>query len=335
MEDILRKMPKVELHVHLEGSIRPETLLTLAKRNEVALPASSVEELRKWYRFTDFRHFVDVYVASTKCIRTEDDVELIAYEFLRGQAEQNVLHSEVTFTIETVQRYCGIPWERQLLAVQRAADRAREEHGVTMELILDIVRELPPEVGEKVVDWAIAWKDRGVCAVGLSGDERKASPEVHANAFRRAREAGMPIATHAGETSGPESIWSCLDDLGANRIGHGVRCLEDDALVERLLADQTPLEVCPTSNVKLCVADSIEDHPIQAMITRGLNVSVNSDDPPIFDTTLTNEWIECGKAFDWNREQVQKLSFAALDASFCSEGRRSEIKAAFRDFWNS
>lgn len=328
LDGFIEAMPKVEIHVHLEGSIRPETLLKLSKRNNVSLPADSVEGLRDWYVFQNFDHFVDVYVASTKCIRTADDVELIAYEFLQGQAEQNILHSEVTYTAETIERYCGISWPDQFAAINRARARAQEELGVTMELILDIVREVSPETGLKVAEWAIGGMGKGVCALGLSGRELGFDPAVHEEAFKRAKAAGLPIATHAGETDGPQSIWSCLDSLGADRIGHGVRCLEDDALLDVLKARQIPLEVCPTSNVKLCVAQSIEHHPIQAMLTRGLNVSVNSDDPPIFNTTLTEEFKRCAAAFDWTEADLARLGSAAIDASFCSPERKATLRAA-------
>lgn len=324
-------MPKVELHVHLEGSIRPETLLKLAKRNSVSLPADTIEGLREWYRFRDFNHFVQIYIAGSKCIKTPDDIELIAREFVDGQVEQNILHTEVTYTAETIQRHCGIPWSEQWAALKSAREYAHNK-GVTLNYILDIVREVPPEVGLQIANWAISAQHEGVCALGLTGVEADTPAAVHQEAFKRAKEAGLNIATHAGETSGPQSIWDCLELLGADRIGHGIRCLEDDALVDELVGRQTHIEVCPSSNVFLGLASSIESHPINAMLTRGLNIGVNSDDPPMFNTTVTQEWDKCVAAFGWTDEQVLDIQHNTIQAAFVSDSRKHELATATRAF---
>ncbi len=251
LETWIRKMPKVELHVHLEGSVRPETLLMLAKRHHIQLPASTVEELRAWYAFTDFDHFIEVYLAISGCLRTPDDMELIAREFLAGQAAQNILYSEVTWTPLNQYHTSGMGFEDQLAAINRARAWAEKELNVRMGLVIDIPRGVPVAEGELAADWAIQAKNYGVVAFGLGGPEIGNPPEVYTHAFARTRAAGLPGVPHAGETVGPASMWGALNALQAVRIGHGIHCLEDPALVAELRARQVPLEVCPTSNVCL------------------------------------------------------------------------------------
>jgi adenosine deaminase len=331
-DEFVAQMPKVELHVHLEGSIRPETLLKLAKRNGVALPADTVEGLREWYTFRDFNHFVEIYVAASKCIQSPDDIELIAREFVDGQAAQNILHSEVTYTAETIQRHAGIPWRDQLAALQRARQYAHTI-GLSLEFVIDIVREEHADVGLQVADWAIDAMGACVCALGLSGVEKDTPAARHEQAFRNAKDAGLKITTHAGETSGPGSIWDCLLALGADRIGHGIRCLEDATLVQELRNHAIPLEVCPSSNVCLGAAISIEEHPIQNMLAEGLTISVNSDDPPMFNTTLTQEWGKCVEAFGWSKPQMLEIQLQTIQSSFASLERKDEIEAATREYF--
>src|ERR1044072_5852677 len=199
LSEFIAQMPKVELHVHLEGSIRPETLLKLAQKNGVSLPADTVDGLHDWYRFRNFNHFVDIYVAASKCIRTPDDIELIAREFVDGQVAQNVMHSEVTYTAETIERHCGISWSDQLRAL-RAAETYASSLGASLVWVIDIVREVSAETGLRVADWAI---EAGT-ALGLSGVEKDTPADRHKEAFRRAKNAGLKIATHAGETGGAQ-----------------------------------------------------------------------------------------------------------------------------------
>ncbi|CAN5511720.1 adenosine deaminase [soil metagenome] len=327
----VRAMPKVELHVHLEGSIRPETLLQLAKRNGITLPADSVEGLRGWYVFRDFPHFVEVYVAVSKCIRTADDLGLIAREFLKGQAEQNVLHSELTYTASTIEKYAGVPWSEQAEALRGALAFGREELGVSCKIILDIVRGDPPERGEEVARWAVEAKDI-VGALGLSGEERLEGPEAYAAAIKIAKDGGLAFIPHAGETVGPESIRRCLpyDPL---RIGHGVRAVEDGTLVARLRALGIPLEVCPSSNVCLDVYPSLESHPLPRLLDGGCLVTINSDDPPMFDTSITDEWLRCAEAFDLTPDILYSLTLNAVNASLLTSDEKGKLRKRVQAEW--
>jgi aminodeoxyfutalosine deaminase len=327
LAEAIRRIPKVELHVHLEGSIRPETLLKLARRHDVALPAADIDGLRRFYKFTSFPHFVEIYVLISSCLRTPDDIELIAREFLAGQAAQNIVHSEVTYTAYTIYKLSGISIADQLAALSRARAWAEKTLGVTMSLIFDIAREVSTDEGLITADFAIAGQPHGVIALGIGGDESRHPPSKHAPAFARARAAGLRSLPHAGEIAGPTSIYGALRDLFAERLGHGVRCLEDDALVAELVQRQVPLEVCPTSNVCLGVAASLEEHPLPQLLSRGLFVTLNSDDPPLFNTTLTDEYIRCAQAFSWDARTVAQLAENAVAAAYLPAPRKVELTA--------
>jgi adenosine deaminase len=328
----IRAMPKVEVHVHLEGSVRPATLLALGARHAETLPATTVEGLRAWYSFTSFQHFVEVYVAVQSCLRTPDDIELIAREFLAGQAAQNVRYSEVTYTALTHYRMKGIAFADQLAALNRARAWAEAELHTTMRLVIDIPRgaiALTEDDTLMVADWAIAAQGDGVVALGLGGMEVGFPPEQFRAAFDRAHAAGVPGVPHAGETAGPESIWAALGALHAVRIGHGVRCLDDLALVAELRARQIPLEVCPTSNVCLGVAPSLAEHPLPRLRAEGLFVTVNSDDPPMFNTTLTDEYLRLADTFGLGVDEIEELALNAVRASLLPLERRLELEREF------
>lgn len=326
LESFIRKMPKVELHVHLEGSIQPETLLALSRRNNVPLPVDSVEGLRAWYTFTDFAHFVEIYLAISACIRTPDDIEMLAREFLAGQAAQHILYSEVTYTAFTHYWAKQIPFRDQLVALNRARAWAETELGTTMNLIIDIPRVKSPAEGDLVARWAIEAHGDGVVALGLGGPEVGHPPEKYASAFALARAAGLPLVLHAGETVGPPSIWGALRQ-GSVRIGHGVRCLEDPALVDELRARQVPLEVCPSSNVCLGVAPSLEQHPLARLLAEGLYVTLNSDDPPMFNTTLTDEYLRVAATFGYGADTLERLVTNAAAVTLLAEPEQARLQA--------
>ena len=326
LESYIRAMPKVELHVHLEGAIQPTTLLKLAQRHGIALPAESEEGLRAWYRFSDFDHFVQVYMAISQCIRTPEDIELIAWEFLRGQASQNIVYSEVTFTAHTHWATKGLSFATQIEAINRARERALRELGIAMRLVIDIPRYVSAEEGEMVAEWAISGMDNGVVGLGLGGPEQGNPAERYSTAFTLAKNAGLASLPHAGETVGPESIWSALSHLQADRLGHGVRCMEDPELVALLRERQIPLEVCPTSNVCLNVVPEFAAHPLPRLLEEGLMICLGSDDPPMFNTTLTGEYLECAKYFGFDAGLLDGLVLNAVEASRLNQTERAILR---------
>jgi adenosine deaminase len=262
----------------------------------------------------------------SECLKRPDDIELIAREFLYGQAAQNIKYTEVTYTAYTIYEHCGIEFAEQLAALNRARDWARRELDTEMRVIVDIAREEAPEVGLAVADWVIGAYGDGVAAIGLGGHEIGNPADKFRDAFERAIQAGIPCILHAGETGGPDSIWRALEVADSRRIGHGIHCLQDPELVDYLRSRQIPLEVCPTSNVCLNLAPSIQEHPIQRLRAEGLYITLNSDDPPMFNTTLTDEYIRCADAFDWDAGTCEGLVRGALRASLLPETDKTRIQ---------
>jgi adenosine deaminase len=329
IQHFIEKMPKVETHVHLEGSIRPETLIQLAQRNQVDLPAKTVQELRNWYTFTDFAHFIEIYHTFARCLRSAEDIELITREFLIGQAEQNIRYSEVTYTPYSQYRETGLPFKEQLDAINSAKTWASSALGVEMGLVLDISRDVSPQEGYLVAQWAVEAMHQGVVALGLGGDEHGNPPEKFSHAFQYAYEAGLPAVPHAGETTGPESIIGALDALHAVRIGHGIRCLEDETLVKRLREEQVPLDVCPTSNVCLKQVATLAKHPLPRLMAEGLLLTINSDDPPMFNTTLTREYQQITSTFGFTQPQIETFVLNALQVSFLPAEQKAGLRNEF------
>jgi adenosine deaminase len=329
-EKFITQMPKVELHVHLEGSVRPQTLLKLAERHQVQLPAASIEGLKKWYIFQDFSHFIEIYLTISDCLRTADDIELIAREFLEGQAEQNIVYSEVTFTPYNQFLANRLGFEEQLAAVNRARAWGEKELEVRMGIIVDIPRSVSPAEGEIIADWVFEGYGGGVIALGLGGPEKGNPPEKFQTAFDRVRRAGIPCILHAGETEGPQSIWSALRAADSRRIGHGVRAVEDAGLLAYLREKQVPLEVCPSSNLCLKVFPSMAEHSLPRLMEAGLYVTLNSDDPPLFNTTLTNEYLVGQKSYHWSQDTIEQLALNAVKATLLPDEERAVMYQEFQ-----
>ncbi len=259
----IQSMPKAELHIHLEGAIEPATLLRLAERNRVVLPADTVEGLQSWFTFSDFGHFVDIYLIIQSCLRSADDFSLVAYELGADMARQNIRYREATVTPYThLLQDKGLAAEDIIAGLEDGRRRARRDFGVEMRWVLDIHRNLAmPATAEVTTQLVLDWADRGVVALGLGGNEATAPSAPFAPYFERIKAAGLASAPHAGEIAGPESVWSAVRDLQADRIGHGVRSIEDAHLLAMLRERQIPLEVNPTSNICLGVYRSFEQHP--------------------------------------------------------------------------
>lgn len=323
------RMPKVELHVHLEGSIRPATLLRLARRNDVALSAQDETGLQEFYRFRNFDHFIEVYITITHCLRTRDDYCLIAYEFGSDCAQQNIRYAEVTFTMATNTRVSGLPWQEILGGLNEGRAQARDEFGVDWGWVFDISRD-NPETQYEVLEVALAAREQGAVALGLGGTEDQFPPELFQETFARAREAGLGRVPHAGEISGPESVWAALRLLHADRLGHGVRSVEDPTLVEYLRQHQVPLEVCPTSNIRLGIYADYATHPLRRLWDAGLQITINSDDPPLFGTDLNREYAVLIDHFGFQVDELEQVSLNGVRASLLPPERKSALETDFR-----
>ena len=328
-------VPKAELHVHLEGAIQPTTLFTLAQRNDVELPVQTVEEMQRWFVFRDFNHFLQIYFAISRCLKTEEDYELIAYEFGANMARQNVRYAEVTFSPSTHEFSLGVPFDTFFAGLTTGRRRVQTEFGVEMRWVFDIVRSIPEESAnyqraEYTLAVAKEGMDDGVIALGLGGAEIDYPPERFASWFEQALAAGLHSVPHAGETAGPESVWGAIRTLGAERIGHGVRAIEDPELIEYLREHGMPLEVSPTSNICLGVYPDIHSHPLPRLYAAGIPVSVNSDDPPLFNTTLTREVELLFEAFSFDVNTVNDILLNGVRHSFLPTEQKQAMEAQFR-----
>jgi aminodeoxyfutalosine deaminase len=331
IDRFLLHLPKVELHVHLEGSMRPAVLLELARRNDIDLPAHDEAGLKRWFRFTDFEHFVQVYLACSRALRRPEDFQLLTLDFLAEQAYQNVLYTEAHFTIST-HLANGANGDEVLAAMAEAIAEGERRYGVELRLIPDIVRNVGIEPADRTLEWALAGHGRGVVvALGLSGSENRYPTEPFAEHFAVAGREGLHRVAHAGEHAGPESIRSVLAVCGAERIGHGVRAVDDPSLMAELRSAQIPLEVCPSSNVCLDVVPDYASHPFDGLYRAGLALSVNSDDPAFFNTNLTREYLHLHQTFGYSPAELAGLSLAALRQCFLPEPRRQEMEERFRE----
>ncbi len=330
LDRFLLHCPKVELHVHLEGAMRPSVLLELARRNGIELPARDEAGLKRWFRFTDFNHFVQIYLACSRALRKPEDFQLLVLDFLAEQATQNVLHTEAHFTIATHLANGGNGGEI-LAALTEAIAEGERRYGVTLRLIPDIVRNVGVGPANQTLEWALAGQDSGlVVALGLSGSEAQFPNEPFREHFVAAGRGGLHRVAHTGEHAGPESIRSVLEVCGAERIGHGVRAVDDPSLMAELRESQIPLEVNPTSNICLGVAPDLPSHPFDRLYRGGLALSVNSDDPAFFNTNLTREYLKLHQAFGYSPAELAGLSLAALRQSFLPDVEKSALDERFR-----
>ena len=321
----LRALPKVDLHVHLEGSMRPATVVELASRHGVALP-DGLREGR--YAFHDFRHFIDQWVAGLQCLREPDDFRRIAYEFCQDRAADGVRYAEVSFSLpEHASRLSD--WDGPVLAVLEGFAEGERDTGIVCRLYVDLVRGLPMELSRLALGSAIRHRDDGVFAVGLGGDERH-PPERYAELFREAREQGLRSLPHAGETGGPESVRGAIETLRADRLGHGFRVLEDPALVAEVRDRGIALDVCPTSNVMTKVVRSIAEHPLPRLLEAGLRVTLNDDDPSMFGSRLSQEYERVRRAFGYGDEVLAEVALTGVDASFASGGLKADLAGRIR-----
>jgi len=328
--EFTRRMPKVELHVHLEGSILPRTLLKLAETNKVKLPADNESSLAEFYRFSDFSHFIDAYILITSCLQNAADYQLIAYEFGCECARQNIRYAEVTFTILTNVLMTRLPWQEILAGLNAGREQASREHGVRWQWVFDIVRNVP-ETQAQVLEIALAARSMGVIALGLGGTEAGYPPRLFTPTFERAAQEQLHRVPHAGEISGPQSVWDAIKLLHAERIGHGVRSGEDPELIEYLRSNSIPLEICPTSNICLNVYPDYAHHPLRKLWDAGLLLTVNSDDPPMFGTDLNHEYQILVEQFDFSQPELEKISLNAIQASNLSQGEKDSLAREFHE----
>ncbi|MGF1616596.1 MAG: adenosine deaminase [Acidimicrobiia bacterium] len=320
MRDLINRLPKAELHVHIEGTLEPGLMFDLAARNGLELPYASVDEVTSAYRFSNLQTFLDIYYQGAAVLQTPDDFYELMSAYLRRAAADGVRHAEIFFDPQThTDRGVGFPVFMEGFHAAMA-----DASGVSADLIMCFLRHLSGEDAVATLREAEPHLD-GVIAVGLDSSEKDRPSHLFEEAFAQARELGLRAVAHAGEEGPPEYVIAALDVLGAERIDHGVRSLEDPLLVERLRADQVPLTICPLSNVALKVVDDLSEHPIRTMLDHGLKVSVNSDDPAYFGGYVGDNYLQLVEALDFGVEELADLARMSITSSFLEEDRKVEL----------
>ena len=328
-QELVRRMPKAELHVHLEGSVRPETLLDLGQKHGVVYPFSDADGAREWFKFRDFPHFIEVYVAICNCLLTVEDYDRVTYELAEEARRQNIRYLEVTIAPASLiaPRNSATP-DIVIEGCRAGARRALADVGVRIQFILDAVRSRPIEHVMALAQWTAENQGDGLVGLGLGGQEVGYPAMLHEAAISFARERGVRISLHAGETVGPESVWDALE-AGSERIGHGVNSVHDPALVLHLVERGVVLEVSPTSNICLGVAPSYVEHPFRALYDAGVTLTVNTDDPPMFGATLTGEYLALAEHCHFTLDELIELNLNAIRAAFLPETERAALLAEF------
>jgi adenine deaminase len=325
-EEFIRALPKAELHVHIEGTLEPELAFQLAAKHGVKLPYASVEELRRAYQFKDLQSFLDIYYAGSEVLRDAEDFYLLTRAYLKKAHAQGVVHVEIFFDPQAHSAR-GVALSAVLDGMRRALLEAESQLGITFRLIMCFLRHLSAAEAMRTLEEALAYKSV-LAAVGLDSSESGHPPEKFVDVFARARQAGLPGVAHAGEEGPPAYIHGALDALQVFRIDHGVRCEEDEALMQRLARERIPLTMCPLSNVKLKVFDEIESHNLKRLLERGLCVTVNSDDPAYFGGYLLENYLAVQQGLDLSRAELATLARNSFEASMLAPADKQRWLAA-------
>jgi adenine deaminase len=320
--ELIRVLPKAELHVHIEGTFEPELMFAIAQRNNINIPYQSVEEVRQAYNFHNLQSFLDIYYAGAKVLIHEQDFYDLAWAYFEKCAEDRVVHTEMFFDPQTHTER-GIAFETVLKGLKRACDDAKTKLGISSHLIMCFLRHLTEDSAFETLEQALPYKDH-IIGVGLDSSELGHPPSKFERVFAKAREAGFLVVAHAGEEGPAEYVWEALDLLKVNRIDHGVRSEEDAVLMQRLITEKMPLTVCPLSNLKLCVVDDMQQHNIRRLLQKGVHVTVNSDDPSYFGGYMNDNFIAIAEALELNHDELKQLAINSFEASFISEAEKAK-----------
>jgi len=317
-------LPKAELHLHLEGSIEPATLAEISQQYYDKL---TLEEAEALYRYADFTGFMLAFKAAVQRLRSPQDYEAVTYSLMKGLRAENVLHAEVYVSVG------ACLWRKKdfdaiFEGLERGRDRGQRDFGVSLLWIFDAVRQFGPEAAREVVEKAVQFKDRNVVGIGIGGDERQAGPELFRDSYLYAADQGLRLTAHAGETTGPESVWGALN-MKAERIGHGLSASQDPELMAELVERQIPVEICLTSNLETSCCQRLEQHPLKKYFDAGVMVTLNTDDPAMFHTSLNREYALAQQAFGFTDEQLREIARNGFEASFLPAGKKIELLNRF------
>ena len=326
--DIIRSLPKVELHVHILGSLRPETLLTIIEEDKIKAPYTSVKQIVKRYEYTDFLNFIKIYMEAVSYIRDERHFEQITYEMLENCAKSNVHYVEASFSPRD-HIPNGLKFDRISEYINKGVKRAKKDFGIETNLRVDLVRNSTFDEGMEILDFIEKTPDN-IVSIDLGGKE-SFPPSRFREHYKRVTKLGLHRVAHAGEAEGPESIWDAIRSLNVERIGHGTTASQDPKLVEYLKREQIPIEMCPVSNLRTGVVKAIREHPIREFFDEGLLVTVNSDDPSLFHTDMNNEYITLHKELNFSVEELYKVSLNGLYSAFIDDDLKDKLAHQFNE----
>ena len=318
----IKKTPKAELHVHIEGTLEPELMFKLAKRNNIKIPFENINDVKSAYNFSNLVSFLNIFYQGSNVLVKEQDFFDLTWAYTLKCKEDNVVHTEIFFDPQThINR--GIHFEVVINGIYKALVKANKEFGLTSKIIMCFLRHLNEKSAFEILDQALVHKNK-IIGVGLDSSELGHPPRKFERVFNKAIKEGFLTVAHAGEEGPPEYIWEALDLLKVKRIDHGVRCLKDEKLVQKLRDEQIPLTVCPLSNVKLCIFKKLEDHNLKKLLNKGLIVMVNSDDPAYFGGYLNTNLIECQIALNLTKEDIKRLVINSFRSSFLNEDEKKK-----------
>ncbi len=318
--ELIKKLPKAELHLHIEGSLEPELMFKLAKRNKIEIPFKNVDEVKSAYNFNNLQSFLDIYYNGTNVLINKQDFFDLTWSYMLRCKENNIVHAEIFFDPQT-HTSRGIEFDLIVSGIHEALLKGKKELGISSKIIMCFLRHLSEKEAFKILDQAINYKNK-IVGVGLDSSEIGNPPRKFEKVFDKAIEEGFLTVAHAGEEGSSEYIWEALNLLKVKRIDHGVKCLQDKKLTEKLRVEQIPLTVCPLSNVKLCVYKKLRDHNLKIMLDKGLMVMVNSDDPAYFGGYLNANFIESQRALNLSKEDIKKLVINSFKSSFLNESKK-------------
>ena len=320
--ELIRALPKAELHVHIEGTFEPELMFAIAQRNQIEIPYKSVEEVKQAYNFHNLQSFLDIYYAGANVLVHEQDFYDLAWAYFEKCHEDHVMHTEMFFDPQT-HTDRGIAFETVINGLQRACNDAKAKYSISSHLIMCFLRHLSEEAAFETLAQAMPFKEQ-IIGVGLDSSEVGHPPSKFERVFAQAREAGFLVVAHAGEEGPAEYVWEALDLLKVNRIDHGVRSEEDPVLMQRLITEKMPLTVCPLSNLKLCVVDDMAQHNIRRLLQQGVHVTVNSDDPSYFGGYMNDNFVAITEALALTNEELKTLAQNSFEASFISDAEKQK-----------
>ena len=312
--ELIKKIPKAELHLHLEGTMEPEFMFELSERNKIEIPFKSIDEIRAAYNFNNLQSFLDIYYQGSNVLIKQQDFFDLTWAYMLKCEKENIVHAEIFFDPQAHTNR-GIEFGLVINGIYKALLKAKKELGISSKIIMCFLRHLDEDEAFKTLDQALTYKNK-IIGVGLDSSEEGNPPSKFERVFKQAMKEGFLTVAHAGEEGPAEYIWEALDLLKVKRIDHGVQCLKDKKLVQKLREEQIPLTVCPLSNVKLCVFEKLENHNLKKLLDKGLMVTVNSDDPAYFGGYINKNLIECQKVLNLSAEDVKKLAVNSFKSSF-------------------